>query len=72
MVSASSFAVGVVLPLLAIALAPAPVRILAVAGAALIVLGVLGGVGGRLGGRRPDGALGGCWQGVVWRWRRPR
>ena len=56
MVSASSFAVGVVLPLLAIALAPAPVRILAVAGAALIVLGVLGG----------------CWQGVVWRWRRPR
>jgi vacuolar iron transporter family protein len=49
-VSAVSFAVGAVLPLLAVVLAPAPVRILAVAGVALVVLGVLGGVGGRLGG----------------------
>jgi vacuolar iron transporter family protein len=52
-VSATSFAVGAVLPLLAIVLAPAPVRILAVAGAALVVLGVLGGVGRRLGGASP-------------------
>jgi vacuolar iron transporter family protein len=48
-VSAASFAVGAVLPLLAVVLAPASVRILAVAGVALVVLGVLGGVGGRLG-----------------------
>jgi vacuolar iron transporter family protein len=52
-VSAASFAVGAVLPLLAVVLAPAPVRILAVAGVALVVLGVLGGVGGRLGGASP-------------------
>lgn len=57
-VSAVSFAVGAVLPLLAVVLAPAPVRILAVAGAALVVLGVLGGVGGRLGGASP-------WRGAV-------
>jgi VIT1/CCC1 family predicted Fe2+/Mn2+ transporter len=44
-VSAASFAVGAVLPLLAMAFAPAPVRIPAVAGVALVVLGVLGGVG---------------------------
>jgi vacuolar iron transporter family protein len=49
-VSAVSFAVGAVLPLLAVVVAPAPVRILAVVGAAL---GVLGGVGGRLGGASP-------------------
>ena len=52
-VSAVSFAVGAVLPLLAVVLAPASVRILAVAGVALGVLGVLGGVGGRLGGASP-------------------
>jgi vacuolar iron transporter family protein len=52
-VSAASFAVGAVLPLLAVVLAPASVRILAVAGTALVVLGVLGGVGGRLGGASP-------------------
>jgi VIT1/CCC1 family predicted Fe2+/Mn2+ transporter len=49
-VSAISFAVGAVLPLLAVVLAPASVRILAVAG---VALGVLGGVGGRLGGASP-------------------
>jgi VIT1/CCC1 family predicted Fe2+/Mn2+ transporter len=71
-VSAASFAVGAVLPLLAVVLAPVPVRILAVAGTALVVLGVLGGVGGRLGGASPWRGRGGCWSAVVWRWQRPR
>src|SRR5512133_699440 len=60
-VSAASFAVGAVLPLLAVVLAPASVRILVVAGVALVVLGMLGGVGGRLGGASP---WGGGWSGV--------
>jgi VIT1/CCC1 family predicted Fe2+/Mn2+ transporter len=49
-VSAVSFAVGAVLPLLAVVLAPASVRILAVAGAALVVLGCWAGwAAGRVG-----------------------
>lgn len=71
-VSAGSFALGAVLPLLAVALAPAAGRILAVAGAALVVLGVLGWVGGRLGGASPWRGAGRVLAGVAWRWRRPR
>jgi vacuolar iron transporter family protein len=71
-VSAASFAVGAVLPLLAVVLAPASVRILAVAGVALGVLGCWAGWAAGWVGRRRGGGLGGSWSGVVWRWQRPR
>jgi VIT1/CCC1 family predicted Fe2+/Mn2+ transporter len=75
-VSAISFAVGAVLPLLAVALAPTAVRILAVAGTAPVVLGVVGVLGALDGpvewrvavaGRRAS--AGRRWS---WPWRQPR
>jgi VIT1/CCC1 family predicted Fe2+/Mn2+ transporter len=52
-VSAVSFAAGAGLPLLALAAAPAAHRSLVIAGLALVLLGVLGALGGRLGGASP-------------------
>ena len=50
LVSAASFAALALLPVLALVVAPAPLRILAIAVVSLVSLGVLGALGGRLGG----------------------
>jgi vacuolar iron transporter family protein len=49
-VSATAFALGATVPLLALAATSGDARIPAIAGAALAVLAITGGVGGRLGG----------------------
>lgn len=51
--SAVSFVTGAVLPLVVAALAPAPHRLLAVIGATLVCLAVLGVVGAKAGGAHP-------------------
>ena len=50
LVSVVSFALGAAIPLLALAVAGQDYRIAAIAGSALVVLAVTGGIGGRLGG----------------------
>jgi VIT1/CCC1 family predicted Fe2+/Mn2+ transporter len=50
LVSVVSFALGAAIPLLALAVAGQDNRIAAIAGSALVVLAVTGGIGGRLGG----------------------
>jgi vacuolar iron transporter family protein len=57
-VSAASFAVGAVWPLLALLLAPPAGRIAAVATSALALLAMLGALGGRLGGAAAGRAAG--------------
>ena len=49
-VSVVSFSLGAAIPLLALAVAGTSNRIAAIAGSALVVLAVTGGIGGRLGG----------------------
>jgi VIT1/CCC1 family predicted Fe2+/Mn2+ transporter len=49
-VSVVSFALGAAIPLLALAVAGGSNRVAAIAGSALLVLAITGGVGGRLGG----------------------
>jgi vacuolar iron transporter family protein len=49
-VSALSFAVGAVFPIVALLLAPSSARIPVIAGVALVLLAVTGAIGGRLGG----------------------
>lgn len=48
--SAGAFAVGAVLPLLPVLLAPAPAVILGVIASSIVFLSVLGGLGARAGG----------------------
>jgi VIT1/CCC1 family predicted Fe2+/Mn2+ transporter len=50
LVSVVSFALGAAIPLLALAVAGGSNRIAAIAGSALLVLAITGGIGGRLGG----------------------
>lgn len=61
--SAASFAVGAVLPLVAVALAPEPMLIPWVSGSTLVFLAVLGAMAARAGGAR---MLPGAWRVTFW------